>query len=251
MLEPTLRFSDRVDNYSKYRPTYPEEVITYLKKNTGLQENALVADIGSGTGIFTALLLRNGFRVMAVEPNNAMRSAAEEVLGNEQGFTSINGTAEHTTLAAGSVDLITVAQAFHWMEPAATRKEFLRILKPGGYVLLLWNIRTGQTPFMQAYEALKEKYGTDYKSIRKADAPVIETFFGPAACIQQSFFHAQLLDLKGLKGQLLSSSYIPNNTAPSHAAMMEELDNMFHTFQENGLVRVDYECKLYLARMKD
>ncbi len=250
MLEPTQRFSDRVDNYSKYRPGYPTAIISYLMQATGIRQGATVADIGSGTGIFTDLLLRHGFTVKAVEPNGPMRQAAEENLGSIPGFTSIEGSAEHTTLNRHSVELITVAQAFHWMEPLATKKEFTRILKPGGYIALLWNIRTQQTPFMQAYEALKAQFGSDYASIHKADEAAVGDFFSPAKYTRETFSHVQLLDMKGLKGHLLSSSYIPVETHPLYPSMMEELEHLFHSYQENGLVRVDYECKVYLGKAR-
>src|SRR5689334_15561560 len=134
MVDPTLRFSNRVDNYSKYRPTYPSAVLDLLAAECGLTSNALIADIGSGTGLLAELFLTNGNRVVGVEPNREMRAAGERLLANAPGFTSVDGTAEATTLAAGSVDFVTAGQAFHWFDRALARVEFARILKPEGWV---------------------------------------------------------------------------------------------------------------------
>ncbi len=139
--EPTHRFSSRVDNYVLHRPGYPADVLGLLRTECGLTPNSVIADIASGTGIFTRLLLENGNRVYGVEPNPEMRSAGETFLAAFPRFTSITGTAEATILAAQSVDLITAAQAAHWFDRGKSRREFVRILKPGGWLVLLWNER--------------------------------------------------------------------------------------------------------------
>lgn len=135
------RFSDRVENYVKYRPGYPLTAIDYLEKHANLQHRSTIADVGAGTGIFTSLLLDAGYKVFAVEPNQPMRKAAEELLGSNVNFISTDGTADATRLTTNSVDLIVCAQAFHWFNTPETVIEFQRILKPGGYVALIWNKR--------------------------------------------------------------------------------------------------------------
>src|SRR5690606_11903763 len=150
---PTRRFFDRVKDYVKYRPDYPSAAIDYIKEIAELSAGSPVADIGSGTGIFAKRLLETGASVFGVEPNAAMRSAAEEFLRSEPNFTSIDGTAESTTLRDSSVDLVTAAQAFHWFDPKPTRAEFARILKPSGRIVLIWNERlTDATPFLVEFE---------------------------------------------------------------------------------------------------
>ena len=137
----TTRFSDRVEDYVKYRPHYPVAVLTYLQATYSFSSSWVVADIGSGTGISTELFLAAGNRVDAVEPNREMRRKAEELLSGHPGFVSIDGTAEATGLPEASVDLIVAGQAFHWFEPVATRREFVRIARPGAVAALIWTQR--------------------------------------------------------------------------------------------------------------
>src|SRR5256885_34515 len=181
--DPTKRFSTRVDNYSRYRPGYPTGVIDLLVSACGLGSNSVVADIGSGTGILSELFLKNGNRVLAVEPNLEMRSAAEYLLNHYRRFTSIDGSAEATTLADASADFITAAQAFHWFDQKRARSEFTRILKPGGWVILVWNERRLATSaFLRDFEDLLLKYGTDYSQVRHENVDSeIASFFHPAA----------------------------------------------------------------------
>jgi len=246
-LHPTSRFSNRVENYVKYRPPYPEEIIVFLEKTIGLRKDQRIVDIGSGTGMFSELFLKQGFSVTGIEPNEAMRIAAETKLAVYPGFESRNRQAEQTGLRSATVDLITVAQAFHWMEPEQTKKEFLRILKPGGHILLAWNLRLQHTEFLKTYEALKQKYGRDYQEIKeKRNETTIEKFFAPKIMISRSFENVQLLDFECLKGQLLSSSYIPLPGQPSYENMISELAELFVAYNENGYIRMGYETKIYM-----
>src|ERR1019366_5901844 len=135
----TTRFSSRVENYIKYRPGYPQAIVDLLSARCGLTSASVIADVGSGTGILTELMLRNGNKVFAVEPNRDMREAAERLLSQHPNFISVEGTAEVTRLNDASVDLIVAGQSFHWFDRVKTRQEFLRVLKPGGWVALIWN----------------------------------------------------------------------------------------------------------------
>jgi len=244
-LNPTARFSNRAENYVKYRPSYPGAIIPFLEKNIGLQKDQRVADIGSGTGLFSELLLKNGYAVVGIEPNEEMRKAAEKRLADFPGFTSPNHRAEQTGLRSASADLITVAQAFHWMEPGPTKKEFLRILKPGGHIVLAWNIRLSHTPFLKAYEELKHGHSIDNKSARMVSEDAIRSFYDPMQMKLQSFDNVQMLDFEGLKGQLLSSSYIALPGHPKYDQMIEELVQLFVKYNENGFLKMEYETKLY------
>jgi SAM-dependent methyltransferase len=248
---PESRFSDRVENYIRYRPGYPQEVIALLRAEAGLTAQSVVADIGSGTGISAELLLREGCTVHAVEPNRDMREAAERLLAAYPGFRSVDGRAQETTLAEGSVDLVAAAQAFHWFDTAETRAEFARILRPGGWVVLMWNERlTDTTPFLRGYEELLLRHATDYAAVRheNIDAAALARFFGgPFAT--DTFPNFQEFDFAGLAGRLLSSSYAPAPGHPRHDAMMQELRTLFEACAENGKVRFDYRTSVHTGRL--
>jgi ubiquinone/menaquinone biosynthesis C-methylase UbiE len=244
-LKATTRFSNRVSNYAKYRPSYPEAVIDFLQQAIGLKKEWTIADIGSGTGIFSELLLRNGYKVWGVEPNKEMREEAEKTLAGYKKFTSINAKAEQTFLTGNSIDLLTIAQAFHWMDRAAAKEEFLRILKPKGFIAMLWNIRSTHTPFLKAFEELKIKFGTDYKASRMMKEKDIAAFFQPKPLTQKYFNHEQILDYESLKGQLLSSSYIPLE-GEKHKQMIVALESLFNDYHENGFVKIEYETRVYV-----
>ncbi len=245
----TERFSDRVGNYIRYRPGYPPEVLELLEREAGLSGDSVVADIGSGTGISAEMLLKAGFSVIGVEPNGPMREAAERLLAGYPKFRSINGTAQDTTLSAGSVDLILAAQAFHWFAGGKTRTEFSRILKPGGAVALLWNVRlVDTTPFLRAYEALLLHYGTDYNTVRHEtiDSRILGGFFTDGYALHK-FPNVQIFDYEGLEGRLLSSSYAPAPGHPDHEPMIAELKRIFALYQQDGKVSIDYITEVYLG----
>lgn len=245
------RFDDRVANYVAYRPKYPAAVAECLRTDLGLRPESVVADVGSGTGILAELLLREGCTVFGVEPNAAMRAAGEELLKSYPKFTSVNGTAEATTLPAASVDFVTAAQAFHWFDPDGARREFRRILRPGGWTVLVWNVRrTDATPFLRDYEQLLREFGTDYTQVCCEQLPEerIAAFFA-GACGRRSFDNHQVFDFAGLRGRLLSSSYVPLAGHPNHEPMLARLRQLFDLHQQGGQVTIEYDTKLYFARM--
>ncbi len=246
--DSTQRFSSRVGNYVRYRPDYPAAVLDLLKSDCGFTRESIIADIASGTGIFTRMLLDNGNRVFGVEPNAEMRNAAEEFLRAYSGFTSVPGTAESTTLAAHSVDLVTAAQAAHWFDREKARREFVRIGKPGAWTVLLWNERrTDSTPFLIAYEQLLVEYGTDYQEVRsERTTQQIETFFAPSRFQVRTFDYEQEFDYPALEGRLLSSSYTPQAGDAKHAPMLHELRRMFDEYQVDHRVRFEYDTRVYL-----
>jgi SAM-dependent methyltransferase len=206
----------------------------------------VVADIGTGTGILTEMLLQHGNPVFAVEPNREMREAAEHQLRHHPGFHSIDARAEATTLPAASIDLITASQAFHWFKPDEARQEFLRILKPGGWVALIWNERHGGAdPFLEAYDELLVKYATGYTGSGHHHVEGITPFFGPAGFREATFPNWQTLDFEGLKGRLLSSSYAPEPGHPQHLPMLEALDAIFRQHQSGGKVTFKYDTLLF------
>ena len=251
MLDSTKRFSGRVGNYAKYRPGYPPAILGLLKEKCGLIAASTVADVGSGTGILTEMVLRNGNPVFAVEPNREMREAAERVLAKYPNFTSISGTAEATALKDRSVDFVAASQAFHWFDRGQARQEFLRILKPRGWVILIWNDRELTSPFAKAYEQLLRTYGTDYEDVnhKHATAKVIGPFFGPGGYEQASFPNDQIFDWDGLKGRLLSSSYAPEPGHAKHVPMLEAFHRLFTQFQADGKVTFQHTTVVYYGRL--
>jgi SAM-dependent methyltransferase len=251
-LKSTERFSNRVADYVRYRPTYPAALLDWLRAAHGVTPDWRVADVGAGTGISCKMFLDGGHVVTAVEPNAAMREAAETWLGGNPRFHAVDGRADATTLDDASVDLVSVAQAFHWFDPASTRREFHRILRKGGLAAIYWNSRrlTG-TPFLVGYEALLQTYGTDYISVaeRYADEPRMREWFGAGWRATAHFDHCQLLDFDELRGRLMSSSYAPKEGHPHHAPMIEALRRLFDACQKDGKISFDYDTRVYLGEV--
>lgn len=249
----TSRFSDRVDNYVRYRPGYPAEALSALRSECGLRPEHVVADVASGTGIWSRMLLENGNPVFGVEPNADMRAAGERLLREFQKFTSMPGSAEATTLPDNSVDFVTAAQAAHWFDRERARREFLRILKPGGWLVLLWNERcTDTTPFLRAYEEMLLTYGTDYQDIRhERTTDAVNQFFDPAPYRERTFDMRQEFDYIGLEGRLLSSSYAPGPSHPQHEPMLAELRRIFDENASGGRVSFDYTTRVYFGRVHE
>ncbi len=275
-MDSTKRFSDRVEDYVKYRPGYPDAVVSTL----GVEPWMVVADIGSGTGISTEPFLRRGNTVYAVEPNADMRAKAEELLGGYAGFVSVGGKAEATGLADGSVDLIVAGQAFHWFDPVGTRAEWVRIARKGlgvgsgvgagtrggagvragegtrvgggggARAALIWNERLMVMPFEAEYEELILTYAGDYKTInhKNITGEQVGRFFAPEDYVLYQFENGQDLDFEGLKGRLLSSSYIPKEGA-RYEEMMRALVELFGRYAQGGMVRVRYDTKMYVGKI--
>ena len=248
-LTPETRFSDRVQDYMRSRPGYPVGVLDLLRREAGLGPESVVADIGSGTGIFTALLLPRAATVYAVEPNPEMRGAAEELLTGFAGFQSVAATAQDTTLPDRSVDLIVAAQAFHWFNTLETRAEFSRILKPSGKIVLIWNERKlDATPFLRDFEALLLRFGTDYGKVRheNIDLAAMDAFFhGTYAA--HFFANEQRFDFDGLKSRLLSASYAPGPRHPEFEPMIDRLRQIFDRHQADGRVTMEYRTAVYIG----
>jgi SAM-dependent methyltransferase len=248
----TSRFSSRVENYVRYRPGYPPEALALLKSECGLRANHAVADIASGTGIWTRMLLENGNQVFGVEPNAEMRQAGERLLAAFPRFTSVNGMAEATTLPDESVDFVTAAQAAHWFNRERARREIVRILRLGGWLALLWNERiTDSTPFLRDYEQLLLTYGTDYKQVRhERTTDEVNEFFDPAPFQERVFPNRQEFDYAGIEGRLLSSSYVPGPEDPKYEAMLRESRRVFDRHAVGGKATFEYKTRVYFAKLK-
>lgn len=246
-MKTTERFSTRVKNYVKYRPSYPPEVLRLFRDEMNLTRQSIIADIGSGTGISSNIFLENGNFVYGIEPNDAMREASDKFLQHFPNFQSINATAENTTLTENSVDFIVAAQAFHWFDSAKCLPEFRRIIRNQGFIALIWNKRElDSTPFLQGYEQLLLEFGTDYTEIRHENinheklSDFFQTDYRTA-----TFENVQIFDFEGLKGRLLSSSYTPNDEHPHFAKMLGNLKTLFAEHQKNDTIEFLYKTKVF------
>jgi len=244
------RFSNRVENYVKYRPTYPVEALGVFLRDMGFTLESVIADVGSGTGLSTKLFLENGNTVYGVEPNASMREAAEEFLRDFPNFHSIDGRSTATTLSDSSIDIVTAAQAFHWFDPEPTRVEFKRILKPGGRVALIWNERQlDTTPFLIEYEQLLLKYANDYTKVRhdNINETALAEFFR-ADFRTATFPNEQVLDFGGIKGRVTSSSYMPAESDERYPAMVGELKTLFDKHAESDRISLLYNTNVFYTQ---
>jgi SAM-dependent methyltransferase len=251
--DPKERFSNRVEDYVRYRPGYPRAILDLLREECGLAPESIVADIGSGTGLLTQLFLENGNLVYGVEPNAAMRQAGEAFLKNHARFRSVAGSAEATTLPGASVDFVLAGQAFHWFEPKAARAEFVRVLRPRGWVAVIWNERKkDDTAFLREYETFLRTFGTDYEKVSEKypqDRPM-RSFFGSGAGGKKSFANEQVFDCDGLRGRLLSSSYSPAQGHPQHEPMLAALQRLFRAHAQDDRVKFTYVTHVYYGQLE-
>ena len=252
MTQHTERFTNRVENYIKSRPGYPDLVLDTLRKSCGLAPSWPVADIGSGTGLLTELFLKNGNTVYGVEPNGEMRDASVKLLAQYPKYRAVDGSAEDSKLPAASVRLITAAQAFHWFDQAKARREFQRILQPGGYAAIIFNTRKVEgSPLGEDYEVIVRKYGTNYTDLRHENLSDAEIagFFGPKGCAKTTCPNNQLFDLEGFRGRIASMSWVPVKGQPGYDEMMRELEPVFGRHQKNGKVLFEYVTELHYGQV--
>jgi ubiquinone/menaquinone biosynthesis C-methylase UbiE len=245
MSDPKERFSSRVDDYVRYRPAYPRALFEWLGAKGCLGAGRVVVDVGSGTGILTRGLLEagEGARVVGVEPNAAMRAAAEKALAGHPLFESVDGSAEATGLSASVADLVVAAQAFHWFDAPNARVEFVRILRPSGLVALVWNQRR-DSPLNRAYLEMLDRFAPDYALVRESERSSedkMRAFFAPVAPRMEMFDNEQCLDEAGFRGRLLSSSYAPPPDHPLHAPILARTAEIFRQHSRSGQVTVAYD----------
>ncbi len=245
----TQRFTGRADVYSRNRPTYPKTVLEILRKEANFDSGKIVVDIGSGTGILTRLFLENGNHVFAVEPNDEMRGFAESSLSSFKNFKSVRGTAEDTTLNDESVDLISVGQAMHWFDRKKSRIEFLRILRKGGFLCVLYNDRRrdGSSGIMEDYEQLVNKYARKRAAVARVENDDLSDFFPHWVFRKFTLPNYQRLNFDGLLGRVCSSSYTPQPEEQTYPQMKGELKSMFDAYQEEGQVTLLYETNMFLG----
>ena len=251
--DPKEKFTGRVTDYALYRPHYPDAILEPLRADCGLNPQSVVADIASGTGLLAQVFLRNGNSDIGIEPNAEMRRAGEEYLRDWRNFHSVDGSAEATTLSDGSVDFIAVGQAFHWINPQPARIEFARILRPLGWVVLVWNRRISSgDSFNTSYHELISRHcgGEQAVAGRRTSDQQIRDFFAPSAVILNNFPNSQRLNWEGLKGRLLSSSYAPTAGQPGHEPMIDDLARVFREHQNDGHVVLEYTTEVFCGQLQ-
>lgn len=251
--QPTERFSNRVADYVKARPNYPPAMITTLVEDCGLDRQCTVVDVGCGTGLLAERFCELGCRVTGVEPNAAMRAAGQQYLANYPNFEMIDGTAESVPVPDASADFVTAGQAFHWFDVPSARREFLRILKPRGWAVLVWNDRlsTGSR-FAEEYEDLLMRFGIDYAQVHhrgKATAENFQVFFGSGEYTRKDCANAQQLDFDQLVARILSSSYMPQRGHSNFGPMMEEVRRMFDENAAHSRVTIQYATMVIYGRL--
>jgi len=247
------RFGDRAENYAKFRPSYPVEALDYIVSRTGINKNSVIADIGSGTGKLTRLLLERGFSVTAAEPNENMRRAAEAELSGFPGFRSIAACAEETGFEPRSLDLITIAQAFHWFDRDICKAEFKRVLKPGGYVCIIYNRRETGPGFMEEYSETIKKLYDNYSagSAQEHITPAVYNDFLGGSCEIKNFYWREAHGFEALLGRSLSNSHAPAAGHPNHGPLKAALLDLFNRYSENGAVYFEYKTEVVTGRLQD
>lgn len=247
------RFTSRVDAYREFRPRYPAAVLQLLQEQCGLTPASILADLGAGTGLLAELFLAHGNSVLAIEPNRAMQSACEELRLQYPKLKCMDGSAEATGLQDHCADFVTVGQAMHWFHLPRTRAEFVRILRPGGWCAVVYNNRRmGGDAFHDSYERLLCEFGVDYRQVRSryVNENKLAEFFSPAVMHQAHLPNAQVLDLEGMAGRILSSSYMPQPGHPRFPAMMRQIEELFSRCRKDGHVRMEYDCVVSYASLE-
>ena len=250
-IDPLRRFSSRARAYAAARPSYPRDVADLMRDAMGLGPGAVVADVGSGTGKLTEVLLDGGYAVVGVEPNAEMRAYAEAAFAGRPAFTSVDGTAQATTLPDASADAVTAGQAFHWFDPAAVRAEWMRILRPGGWAVLVWNLRRERaSAFMEGYDDLIHRFATDMKLARaeRADGGAMEILYA-GRFESRTLEYIHLMDRETLRGRAVSSSFMPDAGHPQFDEMLAATDALFDAHAVDGFVRFEYDTPVYFGQL--
>lgn len=250
MIHPIEIFSSRVQNYLRFRPGYPYGIIDLLRSECRLSNLSIVADIGSGTGLLSEVFLRNGNIVYGVEPNLEMRSAAEKYLIQYPKFTSTGGRAEATGLQKHSLDLITVGQAFHWFDTEPAKTEFNRILKPGGWVTIIYNMLKVNTSFLEALARFNQNF-LDDKGPNHVWPDIYTPFFGKDGFTEVVIDgENQIVDFQGLLGRVSSRANSPQEEDSGYQEMVDALLAIYVDHQQGGKIKLDYLVQVVYGKIE-
>ncbi|HYA66235.1 MAG TPA: class I SAM-dependent methyltransferase [Burkholderiaceae bacterium] len=250
--DPTRRFGTRAAAYARARPSYPDAAVAELSHALKLAKGCLVVDLGCGTGLSSEVFLRAGFRVIGIEPSELMRLHAMGLADRYPGFTVLDGRAEATAVDAGCADLVIAAQAFHWFDVAAARREALRISRRPAQAALLWNDRrTDGSEFALGYEQLLRRFCTDYAELQQQHARPerVTAFFGNERWRTIQVAHSTPLDLQTLTDRLNSASYVPAATDPRHSVMMRSLRELFVATAREGVVQMEFATRVHFGQI--
>lgn len=246
-MNPQNRFSSRAEDYAKYRPSYPDAVIDRIIADLGNPAELMAADVGAGTGIASRMLADRRIKVIAIEPNAAMRQVAR----SHPLVEFRDGSAEDTNLADAAVGLVTCFQAFHWFNPESTLKEFSRILKPKGKLAAVWHNRDRTDEFTRQYSLLTQQASNNDSELRYGtERHLRETsWFNP---VRHLVFPAQQpLDCQGLIGRAMSTSYIPQQ-GEIHDRFIQDLKQLYQQYcDRHGLVYLQYRTSVYLTELSN
>ena len=251
-MDNTARFTGRADVYAKARPGYAEALIEELTAWAGLSPASTVADIGAGTGIFSAQLASTGARVIAVEPNDDMRAEAEKRFAGASNVSVLAGTAEATGIEDASVDLVTAAQAFHWFDCEAFRAECPRILRGNARVALVWNMRVSEAPVNAACEQVFRELCPRFKGFSggvRMDDPTVSQFFHGR--FEEWHFNNDLVYSRdAFIARCLSGSYAPKEGEDSYDAFVSAVSGIFDEFQQDGSIVVPNMTDAYVGSLR-
>lgn len=245
---PTNRFSGLAEVYAKSRPGYPPDAIDFIIKHCGLTRESLLVDVGAGTGISSRLIAAQGPTVVGIEPNDDMRSQAESEGLEVENLSYQKGTAEQTMLLDDVADAVLCAQAFHWFRAQEALAEFKRILKPGGWAVLMWNERDETDAFTKRYgdllRELPETLAVEMPRGKAGQALMETKTFGRQEV--RHFFNQQTVDENGLLGRAFSASYAPKEKGAAEEFTLK-LKKLFEEFEQSGVVTLSYDTSVYVG----
>lgn len=246
------KFTGRADIYSIYRPAYPKLFLDYLYSKIGFSASSVIADIGAGTGIFSSMLLERGSFVFCVEPNADMRRTAQAKLKQYARCTLLDSPAESIELGPHTVDFVTVAQAFHWFDRNSFRAECRRILKPGGRVVLVWNIRDSTDALTLENAAINRRLCPKFKGFSGGSAEhpeAYDDFFKAGSRIFKEFENDLLFDKQGFIGRCLTGSYAPVESDPYYNDYVDSIGELFEKHCRQEQIRIANLTRCYIGEV--
>jgi len=246
------KFSSKAEIYAKYRWDYDPKAIASLCQIAGINHNSVVADIGSGTGMLTAHFVNNVSKIYAIEPNAEMRAIALKNLAQYPAFVSIDALADSTTLPDNSVDLIVVGRAIHWFNAETTKPEFLRILKPNGWLATCrvthedlellealkilrktesgWNVAQDKSKILENNDLESYYFNNNYQTIKQHSV------------IQE--------DWQQFLGRMLSHSPAPNSNNPLFPKFEAAAKKIFQSYSKAGILEIKIATEIKLGKIQ-